>query len=262
MNSKAIILTALMVFASSVFLINLWAEQRMAPESAPLARGADYAAFRGCVGCHGDPGDLLADANDGACSDVNEMSWHPDYDVECTDVMAYFESVRLRRNFEARAGLNTASTLMAGEKLAREYHCFNCHGQLGQGGFKNSGSLKGYVPGYFGADFMLLTRDANPDSVRQWIMHGVDPAILETPVTGLIARYIFWRQDVGMPSFKSLKPEEIDILVKYVITLHQFGPMTAEMIRSYGGRSRSTEALANSDRGVESKLLEPLSANQ
>ena len=73
-----------------------WTEGRIAPESAPVARGAAYAAERGCVECHGDPDNPLADANDRYCSNVNRYSWHPEYDVECTDVIAYFESVRLR----------------------------------------------------------------------------------------------------------------------------------------------------------------------
>ena len=30
--------------------------------------------------------------------------------------------------------------LLAGEQLVRQYHSFNCHGPLGQGGFKNPGS--------------------------------------------------------------------------------------------------------------------------
>ena len=233
----------------------------MAPESAPVARGAAYAAVRGCVECHGDPENPLADANDEACSDVNLMPWHPDYDADCTDVFAYFETVRLRRKFSDHAQVSMDSPLITGESLARKYHCFNCHGHLGQGGFKNSKSLKGYVPGYFGSDFKDLTRNANPDSVRQWIMYGMDAAILEKPLSGRIAKFFFSRQAVSMPSYKSLEPEEIDILVNYVIALHRLGPMTARTVRSYGERSRSTERLRSTqglvcfDDGLRSKPL-------
>jgi cytochrome c553 len=219
-----------------------WAISRMSPESAPVARGAAYAEVRGCVECHGDPDNSFADTNDRDCSNVNTMSWHPEYVVECADVMAYFETVRLRRNIEARAQFNIDSPLTAGEQLARKYHCFQCHGHLGQGGFKNAKSLKGYVPGYFGSDFTALTRNADPDSVREWIMHGMDSAILEKPVTGRIAAFFFRRQAVSMPSYKSLEPEEIEILANYVIALHRFGPMTANIVRSYGERSRQRTA--------------------
>ncbi len=215
----------------------------MAPESAPVARGAAYAQIRGCVDCHGDPDNPLADANDTHCSNVNKFSWHPAYDVDCADVMSYFETVRLRRSFDDRSKIGIDSPLIAGEQLARRYHCFQCHGHLGQGGFRNAKSLKGYVPGYFGSDFKELTNNADPDSVREWIMHGMDSTILEAPVSGNVAAVFFGRQAVSMPSYKSLDPEEIEILVNYVIALHQLGPMTAEIVRLYGERSQSTAGI-------------------
>ena len=246
----------LIVPTAVILFVLTWASDRMQPESAPVARGAAYAQIRGCVECHGDPAQPMADANDESCSNTNRMSWHPDYDAECTDLMAYFETVRLRRSFDDRLKLGIDSPLIAGEQLARTYHCFQCHGHLGQGGFKNSKSLKGYVPGYFGSDFKKLTGNANPDSVRAWIMHGVDSTLLEEPVSGRVAAFFFGRQAVGMPSFKSLEPEEIDTLVHYVIALHEFGPMTAKIVRAYGEQSRSTEGLSSFGGDAQSKLLQ------
>jgi len=214
-----------------------WAGYRIRHESAPIARGVAYAGTKGCVECHGDPGNPLADANDQACSNVNRFGWHPDYSVDCADVMAYFEAIRLRRNIDDRKNYATGSPLIAGEILARKYHCFQCHGYLGQGGFKNARSLKGYVPGYFGADFKTLTRNANRESVRAWITHGVDSKMLDKPITGRIAAIIFSRQAVNMPSYKSLEPEEIETLVDYVIALNEIGPMNAKHVRFYGERS-------------------------
>jgi mono/diheme cytochrome c family protein len=251
--------TVSILIASAATLLSLvaWGGYRISPESAPVARGAAYAQVRGCIGCHGDPANPLADANDVGCSNVNNTSWHPKYDAECRDAMAYFETVRLRRNFADRAQFDVHNPLFAGEQLARQYHCFQCHGHLGQGGFKNSKSLKGYVPGYFGSDFRVLTRNADPESVRAWIEHGMDSAILEKPLTGRIAGFFFRRQAVSMPSYKSLPPEEIDILVNYVIALNEFGPMTAQSVRSYGERSRSTGGLVSSDNSIPSKPLHP-----
>jgi mono/diheme cytochrome c family protein len=230
--SCVFIIIAVMSFSYS------WARDRMAPESAPVARGAEYAQVRGCVDCHGDPGDRRADANAIDCSNVNTMGWHPDYAVQCSDVMAYFETVRLRRNLSERMPGGADNLLTAGEILARKYHCFQCHGHMGQGGFANAGSFKGYVPGYFGDDFKILTRNADPESVRNWIVNGMDAAIVQNPVTGPIAQFFFWRQAVSMPSFKSLPAEEVDILVNYVIALNKFGPMTAGVVRAYEQESR------------------------
>lgn len=217
-----------------------WLGLRLVPESSPVARGASYAHVRACIGCHGDPNNPQMDANDTDCSNVNEMPWHPNYNVVCTDVMAYFEVVRLSRNLGDRARINANNLLITGELLAHKYHCFQCHGQLGQGGFMNSKSLKGYVPGYFGLDFELLTGNADPVSVNEWIKYGTNSTILKKPITGRIAKFFFERQAVHMPSYKSLEPKEIDILTNYVIALNRLGPMTAKMVRSYGEQSRST----------------------
>jgi mono/diheme cytochrome c family protein len=262
MQMKSVKFVVLLALVPSILFLATWTGHRMAPESTPVARGAAYAQTRGCIGCHGNPENPLADANDNECSNVNKMTGHPEYDVECADVMAYFETIRLRRNFDDRTQININSPLIAGEQLARKYHCFQCHGDLGQGGFKNASSFKGYVPGYFGADFTALTRNANPDSVREWILHGMDSAIIEKPLTGRIAEFFFSRQAVSMPSYKSLEPAEIEILVNYVIAVHKFGPMKAETVRSYGEQSRSTEGLVSFDGGVRSKLLQPASGHR
>lgn len=136
--------------------------------------------------------------------------------------------------------INSDNPLIAGERLVRKYNCFQCHGKLGQGGFKNTNSLKGYIPGYFGNDFKMLTNNADPESVREWITHGVDKAIIKKPITGRIAEYFFQTQAVSMPSFNSLESEEIETLVNYVIAIHKFGPMTADTVRLYGKRSRAS----------------------
>ena len=239
MRASSLMSFSIFVLLPGMLLLGAWALYRIAPESAPVARGAKYAHFRGCIECHGNQDNPIPDANDKTCEDRNHLPAHPEYDVDCADVFAYFETIRLRKTFATRVQGNAQNLLIAGEQLARRYHCFNCHGQLGQGGLANSRSFKGYVPGYFGRDFRILTRNANPESVQQWIMYGVDPNILENPLTGRIAKFFFARQAIRMPSFKSLKPDEIDTLVNYVIALNQYGPMTASLIRTYAKDSAS-----------------------
>jgi hypothetical protein len=169
--------------------------------------------------------------------------------------MAYFEAVRLRRNLDSRLQGSVGNPLAVGEQLAREYHCFQCHGHLGQGGFKNAKSFKGYVPGYFGNDFKQLTRNGDPESVRAWIVSGMDEAILEKPISGTIAEFIFTRQAVSMPSFGSLPTDEIEILVNYVIALNRFGPMSATVAREYGEQSRSIEIHEFPEQNDEEQLV-------
>lgn len=239
MNTRLLAYLSLVLCTVGFVTMSVWIKFRVAPETAPVARGAAYAGVRGCVDCHGDPDNLLPDANDNACSDVNRNSWHPDYNVNCADAISYFEVIRLRRNLGERAKAGRGGALIAGETLARKYHCFQCHGQLGQGGFANRGSFKGYVPGYFGDDFRLLTRNASRDSVRAWIVEGMDEHILDNPVTGKVAQFFFTRQAVSMPSFASLAEDELDILVEYVIALNKFGPMTPAKVRRYGAQSRA-----------------------
>ncbi|MDH3511778.1 MAG: hypothetical protein OER85_13070 [Gammaproteobacteria bacterium] len=227
-----------------------WCTHRLAPESAPAARGAAFAQVGRCGDCYGGPANLRLANGNTACADDFSIERHRQFARDCADAMAYLETMRLRKNFRERERAGINNPLIAGERLAREYHCFQCHGYLGQGGFENAGSLKGYVPGYFGKDFKILTRNGDPESVRSWIMHGMDPEITQRPLTGPIARYFFRRQATSMPSYKSLQAAEIDILVDYVIALNSFGPMTVNDLRVYGDRSRMTGILArtSSDR--------------
>jgi len=228
-NYLTVLITLVAVIAPAL----VWAIYRLAPESAPVARGADYAAYRGCIECHGNPQRPLPEITETACANSNRMPLHLKYDAPCADVLAYFEANRLLRRFDQNAPVDRENLLAAGEHIARKYYCFQCHGQLGQGGFQNAGSLKGYVPGYFGTDFKLMTNNGDPDSVRKWIAYGRDPAFLEGVLTGRIAKYFFNRQAIRMPSYKSLDQGELDILVNYVIALNNFGPMTAASVRSY-----------------------------
>ena len=222
-----------------------WLGARLIPESSPVARGASYAQMRGCADCHATLELAGNESLSARCGDVNERSSHPDYRFPCGDLLAYFESVRLARSAESRFATakqdGTLTALLKGELLAREYHCFQCHGPLGQGGFANAGALKGYVPGFFGNDFRVLTELGRPEVVRDWITRGVTPGLVDHPVTGRWARYFLERQAVHMPKFATLTDAEIDLLSGYVVALNSFGPMDAAGLREYDRATRSVD---------------------
>jgi cytochrome c553 len=196
---------------------------RLIPESSPVARGAAYAASHQCA-------DTSCSAERRGDSSVCE---HLDGEVQCKDVSAYWDAVELKHQATQRQAAAIDNRLLQGEILARQYNCFRCHGELGQGGLDNAGSLKGYIPGYFGKDFELLTDGAREDVVREWIVTGSNHQLVGRPVTGFMAQFFLDRQAISMPSFSSLSSAELDLLASYVIALHNFGPLDKAGLRRY-----------------------------
>ncbi len=213
---------------------------RLAPESTPVARGSADANMAGCIACHGQPADGFPDDSALECTNVNHNALHSRYEGRCSDLLAFFEVVRLKRTFGTRVKSLGQNRLLQGERLARRYSCFHCHGELGQGGFRNAGALKGYVPGYFGDDFAQLTRGGSAESIRGWISHGIDPALFEHPIEGTIAKFFIEYQAISMPAYGTLSDSKIRILTDYVIALNKLGEMDAKSIRAY---SRLTQQL-------------------
>ncbi len=98
-----------------------------------------------------------------------------------------------------------------GADLAIELDCFSCHGPLGAGGVPNPGSFKGYIPGFWGADFDELVE--NDEELHQWIADGKIPRIAEHPV----GKVFFNRQAAKMPAYGAfVKPGEVEALAAYV----------------------------------------------
>jgi mono/diheme cytochrome c family protein len=98
-----------------------------------------------------------------------------------------------------------------GMDIAYRNGCLSCHNVMGAGGLKNPGSLKGYIPGWWGEDFDELVRDEA--ELRQWIEEGRIKRLAEHP----IARHFVEGQRVQMPAYKKfLTPEEITELVRFV----------------------------------------------
>ncbi len=98
-----------------------------------------------------------------------------------------------------------------GEELAHELGCFTCHGAMGSGGHANPGSLKGYIPGFYGPDFAELVRD--DEELRAWITNGGVPRLSDDP----LASFFLERQRVQMPAYGGfLEDKQIADLMAYV----------------------------------------------
>jgi mono/diheme cytochrome c family protein len=106
-----------------------------------------------------------------------------------------------------------------GLEVATDAGCFGCHGPLGMGGRENPGSLKGYVPGFAGADYRDLVRDEA--ELREWIREGRLGRLESHPIASFFTR----RQIVQMPAYKSfLDDEEIEALVALLGWIQAGGP--------------------------------------
>src|SRR5437867_3456577 len=99
-----------------------------------------------------------------------------------------------------------------GQRLAGELGCFPCPGPGGgAGGVGNPGSFKGYVPGFWGADFDDLVR--SDEELRTWIAKGELARVAQHPIGGRF----FKRQAIKMPAYAHFVPEaDVDALAAYV----------------------------------------------
>ena len=221
-------------------------------EETPAVRGYRVAAGVGCFSCHG-PGGNGGTKNPGSeegevpafgeqtqmmyvkdDQDLREyiMDGAPTRRREDPDYRAKTEAAALRmpsyRNFLSAGEVSdlvaflraTSGQILPDEALAAKgaeraatLGCFACHGPLGAGGVPNPGSFKGYIPGFWGADFDELVRDDG--ELRQWIGEGGIPRISEHPIGRIFVR----RQVIKMPAFAHghvESPQDIDALMAYV----------------------------------------------
>lgn len=124
--------------------------------------------------------------------------------TDLKDLIAYFKATAWA---DKPADENTA----AGREEASEYGCFNCHGPSGRGTRSNPGSLKGYIPGWDGADFRELVK--NDDELQQWIMNGISDRFKKTPPAMVFLR----RAPVKMPAYKEvLKAADYEKIKAYI----------------------------------------------
>jgi mono/diheme cytochrome c family protein len=129
-------------------------------------------------------------------------------DAELDDLIAYLRAVSGLIGPGEEPDEELASR---GAELAEELGCFACHGPLGAGGVLNPGSFKGYIPGFWAADFDDLVRSDH--ELRGWITDGKIPRIAEHPM----GRRWLERQLIKMPAYGRFLPrEDVDAVVAYV----------------------------------------------
>ena len=131
-------------------------------------------------------------------------------DAEVHELIVYIRAV---------SGLITPKDEVAaqGQDLAVRFGCFHCHGPMGAGSTsRNPGSLKNYIPGWWGNDFRELVR--NDDELRDWIRDGEIARLRDHP----IAKYFIRWQRVYMPAYKDfLTDQQLQALMRYVRWVNQ-----------------------------------------
>jgi len=128
---------------------------------------------------------------------------------EMDDLVAYVRAV---------SGLIAPSDALAaqGQDLAYQLGCFHCHGPMGTGMSRNLGSLKGYIPGWWGNDFRSLVR--SDAELREWILAGEIPRLRDHPV----AKYFIRWQRVSMPAYRDfITDAQLQALMRYVRWINQ-----------------------------------------
>ncbi|GAB5561895.1 MAG: hypothetical protein SynsKO_35420 [Synoicihabitans sp.] len=132
------------------------------------------------------------------------------------------------------AELDESEMITLGDRISRKSGCYQCHGDLGQGGAENFASFKGYIPGFQGGDFLKLTDNGDPAEIRHWIEYGRGVAIEEGILGGFAKKY-FDEQAIPMPGYKDVLSEgEIELLVVYLQWLNNKGPLRATDIEEIG----------------------------
>ncbi len=228
----------------------LWSSATTA-EQTPYTRGATLAEAHGCLACHSGAltGAMEVPPLQGCELPVEEFqSWvlyggpqaqigqapqsgfgMPAYEgrlnpQDLQDLLAWSQIAGHETPTQG-----VLSELARAEQVAHKAGCFDCHGPLGQGGIKNTGSFTGAIPGFSGEQFKHLCDDSDPAAIEEWIRHGASERFLSgDPLAGL-GRSFMSRQLTKMPAYQGvLSDEEIALLVQYCLHINSLGPMSAE----------------------------------
>ncbi|GAB4108991.1 MAG: hypothetical protein Kow001_08170 [Acidobacteriota bacterium] len=261
----------LLALAAAVLLVLTLFADEVFPEYSPAHRGRQVAVAAGCFSCHGGLG-TVPSLNPGRGPeatvpdmvhermDLDELrQWIRDGISEERRQSQAFQAARQNRvihmpAFGSRLASSEIEDLVAylalqqyahsarfrpapsaGETLARRYACFTCHGELGQGGVENPGSLKGYIPGFFGNDFRALTRNGERQDLREWILDGHSQSFWQQGFAGFYpGQYFTHRQSIKMPAYRGfISDEEVETLVDYLLELMELGPLSGEALLAY-----------------------------
>jgi mono/diheme cytochrome c family protein len=221
------------------------------PRDNAAQRGARLAAELGCFSCHGpggrggmpNPGSATGEVpsfhegtlmmyahddndlrgyilNGGPTAKLARPEYRAEMEAQLIRMPAFRDVVSTAQVDDLVAFLRSASGLLGppdgspaarGADVVTANGCFNCHGAMGIGGLPNPGSLKGYIPGFGGADFDELVRD--DDELRSWIRTGGIPRLRNDA----LASHFIERQRIHMPAFADrLAPADLDGVVAYV----------------------------------------------
>ncbi|HZR82134.1 MAG TPA: c-type cytochrome [Candidatus Binatia bacterium] len=228
------------------------------PESSRALRGREVAAAAGCFACHGAEG-RGGVGNPGSRRETipgfsgSTLMMYVHGDAEIRQYVADGRPDRLADDVDHRAEMEAQAIRMPayrgvlsqddidlvvayvrtvsgmvtpkdesaqrGLEVAQASGCFGCHGALGMGGRANPGSLKGYVPGFSGADFRELVRDDG--ELREWIRKGKLARVESHWIGGWFSR----RQQIQMPAYERfLDDRKIDDLVALLRWIQAGGP--------------------------------------
>jgi len=128
------------------------------------------------------------------------------------------------------ANLEPDHLFALGDALSRRHGCYQCHGELGQGGVANPHSFKNTIPGFFGHDFRELTENGDREEILHWIDHGRGRSI-ESGLTGSLAKRFLDGQAIAMPAYRDqLSVAEKTILTEYLLLLNKEGPLSAKKL--------------------------------
>lgn len=160
--------------------------------------------------------------------------------AEIQDLAAWIlaEGLRLRHDPSAKAPATdqlpaSDRLLVAGDRLARRTGCYQCHGEFGQGGVANLQSFKGYIPGFFGQDFLKLTAGGDRTEILHWLDHGRGQAV-EAGLTGRLAKKYLDGQAIPMPGYRDqLTAAEKELLADYLLLLNKTGPLSASDLERF-----------------------------
>ncbi len=191
--------------------------------SNPGAQGGQVPSFhQGTIMMYArDDQDLREYILDGApAAKRARPEYRAEIEAQAIHMPAFKDFVSAAQLDDLVAYLRAASDLLAppdgspaarGADLVAADGCFNCHGSMGIGGMPNPGSLKGYIPGFGGADFDELVR--SDDELRGWIRDGGIPRLRNDA----LAAYFLERQRIQMPAYKDrLQETDVEALVAYV----------------------------------------------